>query len=262
MQNTNTYSVYMHISPNEKKYIGITCKKPEHRWSNGNGYIKNTYFFNAIIKYGWDNFQHIIIAKGLSKEEACSLEKALIAGCKTTSPENGYNMSIGGESGTNGIKFGPEFGEKVRKRVSGKNNPNYGKKFSEETRKKLSEARKGRWSPKQKEALTKVHEKMCVPVICLDTKTIYNSITEAAKETNGTQSGIKNVCKQKQISSHGLHWAYYKGQSNEEIDSLLKELKLKKEMVYKVRKSWNKGMTYKTGRQKNPCKSRRKRKLI
>ena len=65
-----TYIVYMHISPSKKKYIGITSLPTEKRWKNGNGYKKQPYFHRAINKYGWDNFQHIIIARGLSEEDA------------------------------------------------------------------------------------------------------------------------------------------------------------------------------------------------
>ena len=72
------YTVYVHVVPNSKKYVGITCQRPLQRWANGHGYVKNTYFYNAIIKYGWDNIEHIIIASNLSKDEACNLEKALI----------------------------------------------------------------------------------------------------------------------------------------------------------------------------------------
>ena len=32
----NTYSVYLHIFPNGKVYVGITKFKPEYRWNNGN----------------------------------------------------------------------------------------------------------------------------------------------------------------------------------------------------------------------------------
>ena len=75
----NNYMVYMHISPSNKRYIGITSMNDENiRWQNGNGYKHNKHFYRAIEKYGWDNFQHIIIARNLTKEEACWLEIELI----------------------------------------------------------------------------------------------------------------------------------------------------------------------------------------
>ena len=51
----------MHICPNKKVYIGITSKNVNTRWQNGKGYPNNPYFTNAILKYGWDNIQHIIL---------------------------------------------------------------------------------------------------------------------------------------------------------------------------------------------------------
>lgn len=229
------YTVYMHVTPNNKKYIGITCKSTAHRWANGNGYKKNVLFYRAITKYGWDNIQHIIIAKDLSKEEACSLEVELIKKYNTTDPTYGYNVSTGGESGTNGVKYGPEFGQKVRDRMIGEKNMNYGKKFSEETRRKLSEARKGKWSDRQKAALTKVHESMRKQVICVDTGEVFCSITEAAKYVGCNEKGISAACSGIQISAKCLHWAYYTGQTHEELNSILADLLHKKEMVYKIR---------------------------
>lgn len=240
------YVVYIHIVPNGKKYIGITSQRPMQRWANGKGYSKNTLFHRAINKYGWNNIQHIIIAENISKEEACDLEKALIIGCKTTNPKYGYNVSTGGESGTSGVKFGPEFGQKVRDRLA-TSHPTRGKKFSEETRKKLSNARKGKWSDKQRIALTKVHESMRKQVICLDTGIVYESQTQAALMTGCSQRGIQAACKGEQISSHGMHWAHYAGQTKEEISELLSELNHKKEMVYIIRPVWTKGKRFKLG---------------
>ena len=37
MENKN-YTVYMHICPNGKRYIGITKLKPQERWGNGKSY--------------------------------------------------------------------------------------------------------------------------------------------------------------------------------------------------------------------------------
>ena len=65
MENNN-YKVYMHTSPSGKVYVGITCQPTYARWKNGNGYKNNKHFYNAIIKYGWDNFEHQIILENVS----------------------------------------------------------------------------------------------------------------------------------------------------------------------------------------------------
>ena len=56
----NNWTVYMHITPNNKKYIGITSQIPNKRWRNGKGY-KKCLFLNAIKKYGWGNIKHEIL---------------------------------------------------------------------------------------------------------------------------------------------------------------------------------------------------------
>ena len=64
------YTVYVHINKiNHKKYIGITKQKPEDRWGkNGENYKESPHFYAAIQKYGWDNFEHIILKENLTKE--------------------------------------------------------------------------------------------------------------------------------------------------------------------------------------------------
>ena len=90
------YIVYMHIVPNGKKYIGITCNNINKRWRKGKGYWSNEYFTNAINKYGWDNIQHLILFDNLSKKEAECKEKELINFHKTYKREYGYNIEKGG----------------------------------------------------------------------------------------------------------------------------------------------------------------------
>jgi len=101
----NNWCIYCHINKiNSKRYIGITSRKPLHRWGrNGKGYEKCVLFYKAIKKYGWDNFEHIIIQENLSKEDACKLEVNLILQFNTNNSNYGYNLSSGGESGTSGI---------------------------------------------------------------------------------------------------------------------------------------------------------------
>ena len=139
------WCVYIHTNKiNNKAYIGITSNKPEVRWKNGEGYKDCSYFYNAIQKYGWDNFEHIIWMSSLTKNDAYKIEKLLIALFDTTNHASGYNLSIGGQLGPIGVKRTEETKEKLRLLNTGKNNPNYGLKRSEETKRKISEARIGK----------------------------------------------------------------------------------------------------------------------
>lgn len=88
-----SYCVYKHTVPDGRVYIG-TCKNPVKRWNNGNGYKRNTYFYKAIQKYGWENIKHEILCEGLSKEEAYEKEAELIT--KYESNIFGYNRQSGG----------------------------------------------------------------------------------------------------------------------------------------------------------------------
>ena len=64
--NNKNYCVYQHTNKiNGKIYIGITCQKPEKRWgSQGRKYEECPYFWKAIQKYGWENFEHKILFDG------------------------------------------------------------------------------------------------------------------------------------------------------------------------------------------------------
>lgn len=97
------FKVYMHISPNGKRYIGITRQEnPERRWgSNGCGYIDNEYFWRAIQKYGWGNFAHEVLYTNLTKTEAEQKEIELIALYDSTDKNKGYNIATGGNYNPN-----------------------------------------------------------------------------------------------------------------------------------------------------------------
>lgn len=97
------YTVYMHVAPNGKRYIGITCRKPEYRWNGGRGYDGSPHFSAAIMKYGWDNICHEILFSGMTKEDAICKEIELIARYNTTDRSYGYNITCGGE-GSSGVK--------------------------------------------------------------------------------------------------------------------------------------------------------------
>lgn len=92
----NNYSVYMHTTPNQKRYIGITGKDPKKRWNGGSGYYYNREFHKAIKTYGWNNIKHQVLFQNLSKEEAEQKERELIAKYDTTNPNKGFNYTKGG----------------------------------------------------------------------------------------------------------------------------------------------------------------------
>lgn len=87
---------------NGKIYIGKT-NNIKNRWrKDGKGYCKKdskSLFWNAICKYGWDNFEHIIIEDGLTSEEAIEKEIFYISKYDSTNREKGYNISKGGNGG-------------------------------------------------------------------------------------------------------------------------------------------------------------------
>ena len=103
--------VYKHQNLiNGKVYIGITSQNPEQRWRKGAGYYNHKKFYNAILKYGWNNFSHVILYSNLSEKEACEKEKELIK--IYDSKNNGYNLTDGGE-GTSGYHHTEETKEKI-----------------------------------------------------------------------------------------------------------------------------------------------------
>lgn len=150
----STYCVYVHINKlNGKKYVGQTIcgDKPNKRWYNGNGYKSSPIFSKAITKYGWDNFEHEVVANNLTAEEADNFEKLLIEKLGTTNTDKGYNIELGGVSNKtmsvvtkNKIRES-HLGEKnpmYGVRLTGEKNGMYGKKLSTEQKQKLSQAAK------------------------------------------------------------------------------------------------------------------------
>ena len=148
------WKVYIHKNKiNKKVYIGITSKEDvNYRWKNGRGYRHNSHFINSINKYGWDNFEHIVLFENLIEKEAKLLEQIYIALYNATNPDKGYNMTKGGD-GCLGYQHAEEHKQQISKKYKYEGNPMYGKKgeespmygqhHTEETKRKMSESKKG-----------------------------------------------------------------------------------------------------------------------
>lgn len=204
------WSVYKHTSPSGKVYIGITSTKPERRWKNGKGYKQNPYFMCAIKKYGWDSIKHEVLFTNLTKEEACGMEIDLIRKYDSTNRLYGYNCSIGGDSGYNGVIASDESRKKRSKALMGH-------EVTEETRKKISEKHKGRKkSPEaiQNNRLAKLGKHMGAEhhrskrVLCVETGNIYNGTREAGRMTGIESKNISAVCNGRRNIAGGYHWVF------------------------------------------------------
>ena len=92
-----SYLIYKHTNKlNGKSYIGLTKRTTKARWGkNGTYYKQCTKFWNAIQKYGWEAFDHCIIAENIATLiEANELEQYYISFYNTIC--DGYNISKGG----------------------------------------------------------------------------------------------------------------------------------------------------------------------
>ena len=237
----NTFCVYIHTNKtNGKVYVGQTCQQPEQRWRKGWGYVNCSYFYNAIQKYGWDNFEHEVIASNLTSEEANNFEAILIKTFDAMNPKNGYNLRSGGEngllseqtknkikaavSGENAPMLGKHHTEEAKEKISksrqgkygGEKNPNYGKHASLETRQKMSDAAKKRctdeWrkqhSERQKGRRTGKDNHNAKAVICLETKIIYAAKITAAQLTGANAGHIGDCCRDERKSAGGFRWRF------------------------------------------------------
>lgn len=224
--NNNNFVLYLHIAPNGKKYFGITGQTPKQRWQNGHGYKNNDYFWRAIQKYDWNNIEHYILADNLTKEEACFFERIMIALYDTTNPNNGYNLSMGGEHGNHSERTKQKIGESNKGKCAGEKHPNYGKHLSIETRRRISESHIGICQTEEsKRKISKAHTGKILseetrrkiseserglknhksrPVICMTTKHVFITATEAEKCYNTHQSSIVQCCRGKLKSSGKL----------------------------------------------------------
>lgn len=230
--NLEEWKVYKHTSPSGKVYIGITHCKPEKRWCNGKGYKRNTHFWRAIQKYGWDNFNHEIIADKLSKGEAEKMEIELVKQYKSSQRSFGYNIAEGGHVLTQ------ESRSKISATRKAKGIPshNKGKHLSAETRAKISASHMGKssnhvfteeerdarrkrmlgsnnpnynkpMSEERKQMLIDLHSKAVVQINGNE-KVWFKSAVEAGKATGIASCNITRVCRKQRETAGGYRWEY------------------------------------------------------
>lgn len=249
----NNYCIYKHTAPNGKVYIGQTCQKPESRFGkDGYRYKGCTLFYNAIQKYGFDNFKHEILFDKLTQEEANEKEIELIREHRSNERAFGYNLQDGGCNGSpteetrkkmSEWQIGKVFSDETKQRIS---MARFGQKDSDETRKKKSDSHKGKrlsdetkiklsvagtkrvtneqidrvrelglsnkgkkHTEKSRKNMSESHKgKNCKKVLCVETKIVYNSLTEASECTSIKRQNIGKVCNGRLKTAGGYHWDF------------------------------------------------------
>lgn len=166
MSRSVIYVIYCHTNLlNGKCYVGQTKGDVMKQWKHRHVHLANKgakfHLSNAIRLYGSsdDVWRHQVLQDGLlTKEDANIAESHWIKVLRSSEPEFGYNMTLGGD-GSPGYKHTKEQrrakSERQRNKkrgsyvsdVFGEKNPMFGKRHSEETKQHMSESHKGRPSP-------------------------------------------------------------------------------------------------------------------
>ena len=186
----NNYVVYIHKNKiNGKVYIGQT-NNIKRRWKgNGSQYKTSPHFWNAIEKYGWNNFEHIVIKNNLNADQADLWEKYYIKQYNATDSQCGYNILSGGN---NKLK-------------------NY---WSLESSKQQQSKRRIQYFENNPQAKELINKNRIKKIQCIETKEIFNSQASAARAYNINPGNLsKHLKGDKNYSFCGkdkynikLHW--------------------------------------------------------
>lgn len=221
------YYIYCHVNKiNKKIYIGLTSMYPTDRWKSGEGYSQQV-FGRAIKKYGWDNFEHIILFNSLTKEEAELIESELIKKYDTQNPLYGYNKSSGGEC--------YEWTEEMRTRMS---ESQKGRRLTAEWIRNRSKAQTG--LKRSQETEQKISDARSRKIICLNTGKTYKNLSEVDKLFGGGIGHISACCNGKRKSAGKdelgtpLQWMYYDDYLTKICSSQYPTLKVRENTNIKV----------------------------
>jgi group I intron endonuclease len=139
--------VYRRINTkNGKVYIGKTARTPEERWVSllyevGRG--RNNRIHNAIRKYGAESFKTDILYETENFKALSAMETFFIILHQSHKPENGYNLTLGGDGAAPG-ELNPMFGKTHTDEIKAKLRAlRFGTKQTEATKRKIGEASRG-----------------------------------------------------------------------------------------------------------------------
>lgn len=211
--------IYKHTNKIDgKSYVGQTKRDAQIRWQNGNGYKNNPYFYNAIEKYGWNNFSHEIIEKGILTQEVAN-DREIFWIAFYNSYEYGYNLTKGGSNGEHMgvpvlqidmstkqvVNTYPSIADASRET---KTDSSQISRCCYRKEKNISangfywcfeDEYNGNWEPSV--------NKNCHGIICIETGEKFDRIIDALDKYPNAVN-IKRALKRSSCTAAGLHWAY------------------------------------------------------
>lgn len=202
MQDTKLFILYYHKSPANKYYVGITSKKSViQRWHlDGSGYRTQIKFWRAIQKYGWDNFEHVVVKTDLTEADAYAAEQFFIK--LYDSKTNGYNSDDGGKG-------------------------SIGHSMSNESRQKISNAKKGKYTDAQKQGAISAAKKHTKNIYVYDINSkllnTFFGYNEAAIYYSIPVSTIRNFCASKNV--YKKHLIFLTKQNEDALSTIIANFK-------------------------------------
>lgn len=131
---------------NGKVYIGKTTRTSEERWISLLAEVKrgsSNLIHRAIRKYGSESFTTDILYEARTYEELSKMETFFIILHQSHKPENGYNLTLGGDGAAPG-ELNPMWGKTHTDEVKAALRAvHLGTKQTEETKRKIGEASRG-----------------------------------------------------------------------------------------------------------------------
>lgn len=218
------YCIYCYTNKiNNKVYIGQS-KDVTRRCQPANykGCIK---FYNAIQKYGWENFERTILADNLSLEEANHLEEEFIK--SFNSIENGYNLKSGGLNNNFSDESRQKMSDscKTKKQIICLETKEIFESAKEIERQKgfananIIACCKGKlhtaygytWaylSDYNNGVSQQKVDKRKHSIVCIELNRTFPSLMAAERELGISHSNISNCCQGKLKTTGGYHWKY------------------------------------------------------
>lgn len=199
---------------NDKWYIGQSADNILDRWGRYSRLKckRQRKLYNALLKYGYDAFEKVIIEvcdAGIPQEMLDKKETSWIL--HFNSIEHGYNLTTGGRGGKKSTE--------TRKRMS---LANIGNVFSDERKKNISQSLKGRvphnrgvpMSSEQRDVLKKsnVFRKKHVEVYSLDGNRLVDTVVgihETARKYGINKRMLQRVIKREK-NCHSWHGLYFR----------------------------------------------------